>query len=96
MVCCDDLFYSPASRVDCGNFTLVDGVDVEPYITTTVNSVIFYQCQQSGFAPSSTSSVCGEDEMWSPDPSRVMCDIVITTPTAGMVCLLIVVDAQVL
>ena len=44
--------------------------------TTTVNSVILYQCQQSGFAPSSNSSVCEEDGRWSPDPSQVMCVMV--------------------
>ena len=37
----------------------------------TVNSLIFYQYRQSGFAPSVPSSVCGEDE--SPDPTQVVC-----------------------
>ena len=41
--------------------------------TTTVNSIIIYQCQQSGFTPSVPSSVCGEDERWSPDPTQVVC-----------------------
>ena len=45
---------------------------VQPH-NTTVSSVIVYQCQQTGTSPSSPSSVCGEDERWSPDPSQVMC-----------------------
>ena len=51
---------------------------VQPY-TTTVSSVIVYQCQQSGFAPSRPSSVCGEDGRWSPDPSQVVCMIITAT-----------------
>ena len=43
------------------------------YNTTTVSSVIVYQCQQEGFAPSVSSSVCGEDGRWSPDPTQVVC-----------------------
>ena len=45
---------------------------LEPH-TTTVSSVILYQCQQPGLVPSSNSSVCEEDGRWSPDPSRVVC-----------------------
>ena len=45
---------------------------VQPY-NTTVSSVIVYQCQLSGFAPSVPTSVCGEDGRWSPDPSQVLC-----------------------
>ena len=48
------------------------------YNTTIVSSVIFYQCRQSGFAPSSSSAVCMENEMWSPDPSQVVCRMVTT------------------
>ena len=43
------------------------------YNTTTVSSLIVYQCQQEGFVPSVSSSVCGEDGRWSPDPSQVVC-----------------------
>ena len=53
----------------------------------TVSSFIFYECQQSGFTPSNSSSICGEDEMWSPDPSQVMCLEELTTisiPTRGI------------
>ena len=45
---------------------------LEPH-NTTVSSFIFYECQQPGFAPSNSSAICGEDGMWSPDPSLVMC-----------------------
>ena len=53
---------------------------MRPYNTTAVGSVIFYDCQP-GFLPSNTSSMCGEDEMWSPDPSQVTCEMM--TPTTG-------------
>ena len=53
--------------------TLANGVTVVQPHTTTLSSVIFYQCQQSGFTPSSNSSVCEEDGAWSPDPSQVAC-----------------------
>ena len=43
-----------------------------------VNSEIVYRCEESGFTPSSNSSLCGEDGMWSPDPSRVECRMIIT------------------
>ena len=46
---------------------------MEPYNTTKVGSVIFYQCQQSGFSPSSVDSVCEANEIWIPDPSQVVC-----------------------
>ena len=73
--------YFSASTIDCGGPTPASGVTVlEPH-TTTVSSVIVYQCQQSGFAPSLPSSVCGEDGRWSPDPSQVVCLEVPTTPT---------------
>ena len=49
------------------------------FTSTRVSSVIFYQCQQSGFAPSSLSAVCMESERWSPDPSQVVCRMVTTT-----------------
>ena len=49
------------------------------YSSTIVGSVIFYQCQQSGFAPSSSSAVCMESGRWSPDPSQVVCRMLITT-----------------
>ena len=58
------------------------GVTVlEPH-NTAVSSVIFYQCQQSGLVPSVPSSMCGEDGMWSPDPSLVTC--MVTTVTTKM------------
>ena len=50
-----------------------------------MGSVIIYQCQQPGFAPSVPSSVCVEDGTdngrWSPDPSQVVCSV---TPTTSM------------
>ena len=62
------------SPIDCrAPSTPASGVTVVQSHNTTVSSVIFYQCQQSGFVPSSNSSVCGEDGRWSPDPSQVMC-----------------------
>ena len=58
------------------------------YTSTRVGSVIFYQCWQSGFDPSSLSAVCMEDGRWSPDPSQVVCRMIpvpmsmlISTPT---------------
>jgi len=47
--------------------------------STRVSSVIFYQCRQSGFAPSGSSAVCMESGRWSPDPSQVVCRMVTTT-----------------
>ena len=49
-----------------------------------VNSEIVYQCKESEFSPSSNTSLCGEDGMWSPDPSRVECMMIITA-TAGSI-----------
>ena len=66
-------FLISATTMVCDNPILANGVTVVQPHTTTVNSVIVYQCQQPGFAPSPPSSVCGEDEMWSPDPSQVVC-----------------------
>ena len=60
---------------------------LEPH-NTTVNSFIFYECQQPEFVPSNSSSICREDGMWSPDPSLVMCLDELTTtsiPTRGTV-----------
>lgn len=66
------------------------GVTVGPYNSTKVNSVIFYLCNQSGYTPSSSSSVCGEDGRCSPYPSRVVCKIV-TTPAGTLgVCYTVV------
>lgn len=70
----------PASTINCSDPTLANGVTVRPYNTTAVGSVIFYDCQP-GFLPSNMSSMCGEDEMWSPDPFQVTCKMV--TPTTG-------------
>ena len=53
---------------------------VQPH-NTTVSSVIVYQCQQSEFAPSVPNSVCGEDGTWSPDPTQVVCMMMIPTTT---------------
>ena len=61
------------SDVVCEDPTPPSGVTVVQPHNTTVSSVIIYQCQQSGFTPSVPSSVCGEDERWSPDPSQVVC-----------------------
>ena len=71
----------PASTIVCGAPTMASGVIVlEPH-NTAVSSVIFYQCQQSGFMPSAPSSVCGEDGTWSPDPSQVTCMVTPVTTT---------------
>ena len=68
------IFRSLGSPIGCGAPpTPAGGVTVKPYNATTVSSVIVYQCQQSGFTPSSPSSVCGEDGRWGPDPSQVVC-----------------------
>ena len=66
---------SPLSVSDivCEDPTPPSGVTVVQPHNTTVSSVIVYQCRQSGFTPSPPSSVCGEDERWSPDPSQVVC-----------------------
>ena len=50
--------------------------------SNAVNSEIVYQCEESGFTPSGNRSLCGEDGMWSPDPSEVICRMIITA-TAG-------------
>jgi len=72
--------FSPAaSRVDCGDPNNASSVAIVQYTSTRVGSVIFYQCQQSGFAPSSSSAVCMESGRWSPDPSQVVCRMVTTT-----------------
>ena len=73
--------YSAASTIDCGAPTTPRGVTVVQPHNTAVSSVIFYQCQQSGFTPSPPSSVCGEDGRWSPDPTQVACMMVIPTTT---------------
>ena len=54
---------------------------MEAYISTAVNSDIFFQCQQPGLAPSYRSATCGSDGRWSPDPSQVECRTVIPTTT---------------
>ena len=56
---------------------------VQPH-SNVVNSEIVYRCEESGFSPSSNSSLCGEDEMWSPDPSRVECRMIITATAGNM------------
>ena len=61
------------SDVVCEDPTPPSGVTVVQPHNTTVSSVIIYQCQQSGFTPSVPSSVCVEDERWSPDSSQVVC-----------------------
>ena len=62
-----------ATTVVCEEPTPAGGVTVVQPHTTTVSSLIVYQCQQTGFAPSPPSSVCVEDGTWSPDPSQVVC-----------------------
>ena len=62
-----------ASDVVCEDPTPASGVTVVQPHTTTVSSMIIYQCRQLGFAPSQPSSVCGEDGTWSPDPTQVVC-----------------------
>ena len=52
---------------------------MEAYTSTTVNSDIFFQCQQPGFVPSYRSATCGSNGRWSPDPSQVECRMVIPT-----------------
>ena len=59
---------------------------LEPH-NTTVSSFIFYECQQPGFVPSNSSSICVEDGMWTPDPSLLMCleePTTISIPTKGI------------
>jgi len=65
----------PVSAISCGNPTPIGGVAVRPFNATTVNSIVYYQCPQSGFVPSSVRSVCGGDGMWNPDPSQVTCEM---------------------
>ena len=68
-----------ASDVDCGDPNNASSEVIVQYNSTGVSSVIFYQCRQSGFAPSSLSAVCMESGRWSPDPSQVVCRMVTTT-----------------
>ena len=68
-----------ASRVDCRDPNNASSEVIVQYTSTRVGSVIFYQCQQSGFAPSSSSAVCMESGRWSPDPSQVVCRMVTTS-----------------
>jgi len=72
-------FSHAASTVDCGDPSDASSVVMVQFTSTRVNSVIFYQCRQSGFAPSSLSAVCMESGRWSPDPSQVVCRMVTTT-----------------
>lgn len=68
-----EIYYLLGIAIGCGEPTLASGViAVEPYTTTLVGSVIFYQCQ-SGFTPSNASSMCEANGIWSPDPSQVVC-----------------------
>ena len=81
------MFYtcSSVNPIDCRVPTIVSGV-IGDYNTTTVNSVIIYQCQ-AGFTPSVPSSVCGADERWTPDPSQVECGMIaptVATPTGTL------------
>ena len=68
-----------ASTIDCGDPSNASSEVIVQYTSTIVGSVIFYWCQQSGFAPSSLSAVCMESGRWSPDPSQVFCRMVTTT-----------------
>ena len=68
-----------ASDVVCEDPTPPNGVTVVQPHNITVSSVIFYQCQQSGFAPSPPSSVCLDNGTWSPDFSQVVCTMILTT-----------------
>ena len=82
------LFYtcSSVSPIDCRVPTIASGV-IGEYNTTTVSSVIIYQCQQQQTTPSVPSSVCGADERWSPDPSQVECGMIaptVATPTGTL------------
>ena len=67
-----------ASDVDCGDPNNATSEVIAQVNSTRVSSVIFYQCRQSGFAPSSLSAVCMESGRWSPDPSQVVCRMVST------------------
>ena len=71
-----------ASTVDCGDPNNATSEVIVHYTTTRVGSMIFYQCGQSGFAPSSSSAVCMGSGRWSPDPSQVVCRMVTTTITS--------------
>ena len=78
------LFLFVVSTVVCGNPTPPSGVTVVQPHNTTVSSVILYQCQQSGFAPSPPSSVCVDNGTWSTDPSQVVCRLIPTTTMPSM------------
>ena len=71
---------SPVSPIACEGPTLPSGVTMLERYNTTVGPVIVYQCQESGFCSSQTSSVCGENGTWNPDPSQVVC-MMAPTPT---------------
>ena len=75
---------SLASLVVCEELTLASGVTVLQPHSNVVNSEIFYQCEESGFSPSSNSSLCEEDGVWSPDPSQVMCKMIITAAAGNI------------
>jgi len=61
---------------------------MEPYDTTIVGSEIFYQCQQTWFTPSDAGSMCEANEIWSPDPSQVVCRLSILAGRVG-VCVVV-------
>ena len=75
--------FHTASDVDCGVPSNASSEVIVQYSSTRVSSVIFYQCQQSGFAPSSSSAVCMESGRWSPDPSKVVCRMIPATVPTG-------------
>ena len=63
---------SVASAIVCGAPSFSSGVTVEQFISTTVGSEIFYQCQP-GFLPEGRRTLlCGGDGRWNPDP-RDLC-----------------------
>jgi len=80
-----EIYYLLGIAIGCGEPTLASGVIVEPYNTTIVGSVIFYQCQQTWFIPSNASSVCEANGIWSSDPSQVVCRVSTVLILAGRV-----------
>ena len=77
------VYCSLVSAIVCEDPTLANGVTVlEPH-SNVVNSEIFYQCEESGLVPSSNSSLCDEDGMWSPETSQVRCVTITATPSSS-------------
>ena len=61
------------NAVSCPLLSIHPNATFEPYTSSAVGSVIFYQCRP-GFIPEGrVLSVCGGDGRWNPDPDQYNC-----------------------